>query len=353
MSKYSQEEQSNIVGMAAELEVAIITENEELSSLKAEKRSLPEGPKMKVVKEPQYVKQAIPKNRNELFEIWVRENGGFLKILFLHNYLLFKIILSTVLAVGGMIILFLFVNLYIGLPLNVTGFLIALVLLSILFTFVLIIKSTIENKYNNSDSYKKSVAQATDAVNKELYNAYLVNYQAAANEYNEAVHRYNTEILPKAQKEYSAWNKSHNAKIAFVENDLKDNMDALSTLYTSTQLIPSSYRTIDRLTWLYEDMSTSEHDIERAIDLLNSKEIKEELINIQGHVEDLRKDIRAGFVGVYEAIQVGNAIQSEMLSNLDAIRKSARIGNFVNVGNLLQNHNRNKMLSQINETINK
>ena len=75
------------------------------------------------------------------------------------------------------------------------------------------------------------------------------------------------------------------------------------------------------------------------------------MVNIQVHVDDMRRDLRDGFVGIYEAIQEGNAIQSDMLTNLDGIRKSARTGNFLNVGGLIQNHKRNKTLKQINSKI--
>lgn len=108
------------------------------------------------------------------------------------------------------------------------------------------------------------------------------------------------------------------------------------------------YRNVERLTWIYEDMSTSEHDIERAIDLLNNKEIKDELVNIQVLVDDMRRDMRDGFMGVYSAIQEGNAIQSDMLDDLDRIRSSSRTGNFLKVGGLIQNHKRNKTLSELN-----
>ena len=98
MSKFSQKEQSNIVGMAAELEAAIIIEKEGLISLKQEKFLLPEGPKMKEIKEPQYIKNKIPKNKAELFSEWASENAGALKFLFKHKYLPIKIILIVLIV---------------------------------------------------------------------------------------------------------------------------------------------------------------------------------------------------------------------------------------------------------------
>ena len=352
MSKFSQEEQANIVGMAAELEAAIITEQEELFSLKAEKLTLPEGPKMEAVKEPKYVKEVIPKNKRELFSEWASENAGFFKFIFKHKYLPRILIISSSILMG---LCYLFIS-FISMTDsdNKLAFIVIGVLVMLIFAAILFLELGLNNywqkKYFGSDVWKLAISRETEAVNKKIYDEYMVRYNKAANEYNRAANKYNSD-LPELQRKITVWQKSHAAKIAVVEKDLNENVDALKILYTSTQLIPSSYRTIERLTWLYEDMSTSEHDIERSIDLLNSKEIKEELINIQVHVDDMRRDIREGFVGIYAAIQDGNAIQSEMLTNLDGIRRSARMGNFMNVGNLIQNHNRNKTLSQINNKL--
>ena len=187
--------------------------------------------------------------------------------------------------------------------------------------------------------------------NQEIKANYEAQCQAVQKEYDDAMDNYNNVVVPNYKNELAVWQGKQDEMIAFVQKDLSENTEALDTLYTTTQLIPSSYRNIERLAWIYEDMSTSEHDIERAIDLLNNKEIKEELVNIQVHVDDMRRDLRDGFVGIYSAIQEGNDIQSDMLSNLDGIRRSARTGNFLNVVGLFQNHKRNKTLSSIDSKI--
>lgn len=175
--------------------------------------------------------------------------------------------------------------------------------------------------------------------------------------------------------EQAAWMQTKQAKIAFVQNDLKENMEALDVLYTTTKLIPSTYRSIDKLLWLHEDMSSSEHDIERAIDLYNHKETSDLLRSMNENVDEVKAALAVGFTAVYSAIQENNAIQAEILSNqqdsiinqqeiirnqnamlsqqsdmvskLEKVRKSAKTGNFLSVGNLIQNHKRNKMISQL------
>lgn len=366
MSKYSHEEQENIVGMAAKLEAAIIFENEEIPRLEAESfKRQPAAPQLvsvpePSVPEPQYIKHVPPKANAMRFPDYIRAKT--------------KIPLAVYIALMAQALFFVYLWLMnvtasrTGTGLKVVLGLLALISLGVagltLFTFLRIKKKhqAYVADVRNSEEYKNEclvAAQATEQKNQEIKANYEAQLKAAQNEYEskvEAVHKeydeamanYNDVVVPNYKNELAIWQGNKEEKIALVKKDLADNIEALDELYSSTKLIPSSYRNVERLTWIYEDMSTSEHDIERAIDLLNSKEIKEELVSIQDHVDDMRRDIRDGFVGVYEAIQEGNSIQSDMLTDLDRIRSSARTGNFLNVGGLIQNHKRNKTLSELN-----
>lgn len=177
--------------------------------------------------------------------------------------------------------------------------------------------------------------------------------------------------------ELDSWMKAKQAKITFVQNDLKENIEALDVLYTTTKIIPNTYRTTSKLLWLYDDMSSSEHDIERSIDMLNHKETSDLLRNMNKSVNEVKSVLTLGFNAVYTAIQENNALQNEIISNqieqqqilqgimsnqnvmvyqqaemitdLEKIRKSARTGNFLNIGSLIQNHNRNKMISDFHD----
>ena len=180
-------------------------------------------------------------------------------------------------------------------------------------------------------------------------------------------------------KEFDSWMNIKQAKISFVQNDLKENLEALDVLYATTKIIPNAYRTANKLMWLYEDMSTSEHDIERAIDMLNHKETSDLLRKMNQNVDEVKATLAVGFTAMYSAIQDNNMLQakilsgqreqtdlmleivnnqnamlsqqSEMITDLGRIRKSAKIGNFLNVGSLIQNHKRNKMLTDIHNTL--
>ena len=374
MSKYSLEEQANIVGMAAELEAAIIFENEEIPRLQAQRfKSQPVAPKLASVAEPsvpepKYIKHVPPKPQAKSFSQWLNDktkksNALVLNIILMAQFVVVLFFWISVASAFTKSKALVGVNIFFGI----------LTLVSAGIAVVTLIKflnyKKAHNQYyadvKNSEEYKNecvAAAQATEQKNQEIkanYEAqvktaqdeYEAKVKAVQKEYDDAMDNYNNVVVPTYKNELAVWQGKQEEMIALVKKDLAENTEALEELYTSTKLIPSSYRTVDRLTWIYEDMSTSEHDIERAIDLLNSKEIKDELVNIQVHVDDMRRDLRDGFVGIYEAIQEGNAIQSDMLTNLDGIRKSARTGNFLNVGGLIQNHKRNKTLKQINSKI--
>ncbi|MCR5328213.1 MAG: hypothetical protein K6E12_05145 [Saccharofermentans sp.] len=359
MSKFSREEQANIVGMAAELEAAIIIENEELSRLKAQRfKRQPDAPKIGSVPEPKYVKHIPPKPKAKSFPDWLSEKAKIPKALVWLIVMMaqFAVLLAFWLSIVTTFQEYKAVNIVVNIVFGIFALISAGIAAFALFTFL-----TQKKKYNiyysdvkNSEEYKNeciAASQATEQKNQEIKANYEAQCQAVQKEYDDAMDNYNNVVVPNYKNELAVWQGKQDEMIAFVQKDLSENTEALDTLYTTTQLIPSSYRNIERLAWIYEDMSTSEHDIERAIDLLNNKEIKEELVNIQVHVDDMRRDLRDGFVGIYSAIQEGNDIQSDMLSNLDGIRRSARTGNFLNVVGLFQNHKRNKTLSSINSKI--
>ena len=374
MSKYSLEEQENIVGMAAELEAAIIFENAEIPRLQAQTfKSMPAAPKLASVPEPsvpepKYIKHVPPKPQAKSFPQWLNEKTKKSNALVLYIILMAQFVVVLVI---WMSIASSFIGTKSAAGVNFVFGIFALISAGIAgFTLIKFLNyKKAHNKYfldvKNSEEYKNeciAAAQATEQKNqgiKENYeaqvrtaqNEYEAKVKAAKKEYDDAVENYDNVVVPTYKNELAVWQGKQEEMIAVVKKDLAENTEALEELYSSTKLIPSSYRNVERLAWIYEDMSTSEHDIERAIDLLNSKEIKDELVNIQVHVDDMRRDLREGFIGIYDAIQEGNSIQSEMLNNLDQIRRSARTGNFLNIGGLIQNHKRNKTLNAINDKI--
>lgn len=356
MSRFTREEQTNIVGMAAELETAIIAENEELRRLNAQQfKVLPQPPVESAVPVPKYLKATEPPVKAMAFSEWAIKKTGVLGFLFKKNYLWISLLIIVLPIVGFILsyILGSFASKIMGtISLIILGGSLLISAAALVFLVVMFLcwpKKQLENEVRNSPEYqarKDEMIRLTNAKNQELKLKYEAQVEANKAEYLAAKDNYDTVIIPAYKNELAVWTDKHNTMIDLVQNDLKQNQDALDHLYSTTQLIPVSYHNSERLVWLYEDMSSSEHDIERAIDLLNNKEIKEELVNIQGSVNSMRRDIQEGFIGVYNAIQDGNDIQSDMLENLEEIRSSAKTGNYLSIGNLIQGHKRNKILEQ-------
>ena len=58
-------------------------------------------------------------------------------------------------------------------------------------------------------------------------------------------------------------------KIAIIEEEIRLNKEALDELYANTKIVSLTYRALWILSWLYNDMSTSDHDIRYATELLD------------------------------------------------------------------------------------
>ena len=363
-SKYSKDEQTNIVGIAAELEATIIAEKNEIPKIRNEvfPKLMPKEPSFIDVEEPQYVSPEVPGITVQEFYEWASKNSGINNFVFKMKTL--SLVVMILLMLLGAIFVFV-----LGIVSTFSEFNPVLLILAVVFAglsvyiFILRLKKNKQyDKYKaetleageNSSEYQEAYAIAVkeaDDKNAVLKAEYETKLKAVQDEYEAAKSNYKNVLIPEYNREKAEWQKKQEYKISFLKDDLSKNIDALSTLYSNTKLIPNTYRSIDKLVWIYEDMSTSEHDIERAIDLLNHKELKEELQQIQSQISDLQDTMVTGFVGIYSAIQEGNQIQSEMLSNLESIRKSVKANNYMNVGMLIQNHKRNKMLSQIHDDI--
>ena len=94
-------------------------------------------------------------------------------------------------------------------------------------------------------------------------------------------------------------------------------------------------------------MNTSEHDIERAMDVYNAQENADMQKRLVKEVEESRQDMRKGFAGVYSAIEDGNYIASEISDQLSKTRRDM-IAGFGTLG--IQGQNRNKKLDSLVDT---
>ena len=193
----------------------------------------------------------------------------------------------------------------------------------------------------NDPGYLNARAEAERAAQEEMDRKarVLKNNQAVLDKkYEKDKKEYELTTLPTYEKEKELWEIEKEIKTSIIADDLASNQRLQKELYDSTKLISVNNRTLPKLIWLYEDMNSTEHDIERATDLLNA-------------------DLRYGFNRLYSELDRGFAQITEQLDlancNLDDVRKDLRKTKHVASADLImgsiQRHNSNKMLRSQNE----
>jgi len=331
MSKYTKEEQTEIVRWAMKLQAAIETEAEEIRRI--ENASFPEQMPAAPVRQktPEVVPEypPIPKPQYSLIA-HLKETKMLWVIIALAG-------LSLILSIIGAF--------YFGLMILST-----FVFMGAVAVFVLSfikwrkiynqIYESIKNHPDNVKARKEAEAKAREE--------YAVRDAEIQQEYESAMQKYEKEILPAYKYRKGIWETKRNEKLAILKADLKENQEALAILYAETGIISKNNRELAKLVWLYEDMSSSEHDIERATDLLNANQQLLATMNINDSVRSLNEDVRTGFAAVYDAVEAGNAKQDEILEMLRKTRRDMNIGN---IGAALQRRKTNQKLDGIAETI--
>lgn len=192
--------------------------------------------------------------------------------------------------------------------------------------------------------------QYADAVaiqqNQQLY-AQRLQQQAQYDEaYSIALAEYQTKTLPAYQQRASEWEATHQLMLTAVTNDLQECKTELSQLYDTTQFIPFHVRDPKKLYWIYRDMATSEHDIERAIDLLNANLQLAATQDITAAVTNLNEDMKYGMSVTYEELKHHQRSLQDIQSELRSTRKHIDIGIGINA---VQSHNANKHIKHIDE----
>lgn len=116
----------------------------------------------------------------------------------------------------------------------------------------------------NSPEYKKQCA--------DLEAEYQRECAEAEREYREAMEKYNNVTLPEYEKKRKEWTEQHNKDVKGALDKLTALKKELGTLYDETKIVPSQYRTIDALAYIYETVSTSDYSIREAIDAYDKSE---------------------------------------------------------------------------------
>lgn len=331
MSKYTKEEQTEIVRWAMKLQAAIETEAGEIRRIESAgfPEQTPTAPMRQETPEvvPEYPQ--IPKPQYSLI-----------------THLKKTKMLWVIIALAGLsLILSIIGAFYDGLMILSTFVFMGAVAVFVL-SFIKwrkIYNQIYESIKNDPDNVKARKEAETKAREE-----YAVRDAEIQQEYESAKQKYETEILPAYKYKKGIWETKRNKKLAILKADFKENQEALAILYAETGIISKNNRELAKLVWLYEDMSSSEHDLERATDLLNANQQLLATMNINDSVRSLNEDVRTGFVAVYDAVEAGNAKQDEILETLRKTRRDMNIGN---IGAALQRRKTNQKLDGIAKTI--
>lgn len=165
--------------------------------------------------------------------------------------------------------------------------------------------------------------------------------------YQAELEHYNTVVIPNFDKEFDVWKITQKAKITMLEDEIRFNKETLAALYEATGLISNRYRDAELLMLLYEDMSTSDHDIARATDLMNAERqihaTKEAGAKMTHAINSMHSSMMSGFNAVYGAIDEGN----------EELVRMRRTQNLANTTGIIQRYNLNKMMKSQQEMLEK
>lgn len=385
MSKFTKDEQTEIVRWAMNLEATIQSEQAELSRLMRSRfHSAPAAPTRKVIDQkvkkinPKYPEK--PKVEIDFKEFLAEENAKRPSVF---TNLFGTEPLKKGLTITGISIIVTFVlgSLAIsgsgsdaGGLFSIFGWLVSFVgsLVSFFSFFGSIAYYLNKRKHwmeevkrrkmaaENDPGYLNARAEAERAAQEEMDRKarVLKNNQAVLDrKYEKDKKEYELTTLPTYEKEKELWEIEKEIKSSIIADDLASNQQLQKELYDSTKLISVNNRTLPKLIWLYEDMNSTEHDIERATDLLNADLQLAATQNVAQRVDDMNADLRYGFNRLYSELDRGFAQITEQLDlancNLDDVRKDLRKTKHVASADLImgsiQRHKSNKMLRSQNE----
>lgn len=325
MSKYTQQEETEIVRDAMRLTTAIQIENEELDKQKsASFKQMPAAPFRKILDIPQIKAQIpAPPKSNYSYSNYLSETVGK------NTTEIIKIVLLAWITCGIYLWYFLYTS---------------------YFKNYKKIKQEMDQQLAQNEEYLRTVEDIKKKASEEQQriNQDIARQQAEIDaKYKSDLEHYNTVVVPNYKKELLNWENIQTKKIAMLEEDLKINQDTLEELYDTTKLISLTYRKLWILRWLYDDMRTSDHDIRYATELLDRdrQRIATEQSGrmVRESINSMHSTMMSGFSAVYEAIEDGNEI----------LIKTRREQNLANVAEIIQNHNLNKRVKAQGELFDK
>jgi len=332
MSKFTQNEETEIVKSARDITATIEYEEREVKRLKSESFSEPpEPPVRKILEKAKKVEPEYPEKPKTTYKY-----SEYFKEKVMKYSLPARILRGIVLVL---------------LALSGIGYLIILVLFGFSYKNYIQKKKEMNNQLANSKEYLQAVENAEKTAQKkqkELEEKIRLEQEKMDKEYATQKQQYESVILPQYNDALNLWNANQERKIAIIEEEIRLNKEALDELYANTKIVSLTYRALWILSWLYNDMSTSDHDIRYATELLDRDRQRlatQEAGNIvRKSVGQVEQTMKVGFNAVYNAIEDGNELQLDTINNLSKMRRNMNTGNVIGT---VQRHNTNKMLEQM------
>ena len=332
MSKFTQNEETEIVKSARDITATIEYEEREVKRLKSESFSEPpEPPVRKILEKAKKVEPEYPEKPKTTYKY-----SEYFKEKVMKYSLPARILRGIVLVL---------------LALSGIGYLIILVLFGFSYKNYIQKKKEMNNQLANSKEYLQAVENAVKTAQKkqkELEEKIRLEQEKIDKEYATQKQQYESVILPQYNDALNLWNANQERKIAIIEEEIRLNKEALDELYANTKIVSLTYRALWILSWLYNDMSTSDHDIRYATELLDRDRQRlatQEAGNIvRKSVGQVEQTMKVGFNAVYNAIEDGNELQLDTINNLSKMRRNMNTGNVIGT---VQRHNTNKMLEQM------
>lgn len=332
MSKFTQPEEVMIVKNAMELTATIMLEENELRQVRAEQfRSRPNPPQRKVLPQPNKIYPQYPPKPHADYSYteYLKETVAGLK-----KYVFFAGIAAVIIFILGRLTMG---PVFDALLIFTLGF---FAVPALFFTYYLyyIKRKTLNQQLAETPEYLQAVKNAekeAEKQQKEAVEEVRKEQEKSDAEYEVQKKQYECVTLPEYQQALDTWNVIQEKKIAFLERELNCNKEALGSLYDNSELVSITYRELWILKWLYEDMSTSDHDIRYATELLDRN--RQRLATIEAGrqteaaVNDMKEVMMDSLYGVYRAIENGNELQDKSIEILTKTRRETIISNIIGI----------------------
>lgn len=180
-------------------------------------------------------------------------------------------------------------------------------------------------KQDASRRYNEALASANARLDQS-YSIAMSTYNKDMEQYEKELDNYNkqTAQLAEAEKVYEAayreWCNQKDAVSKKLSDELNYLQGCLASLYETTKLVSISYRETWILKWLYNDMSSSDHDVRYATELLDRDRercaIEQVGQKVAGSIQDMHQDFNTRLEYMIDLVNESINVNIESANNI-------------------------------------